>query len=107
MQTAGEASDCEERPLGISREIVVRHKAGLHARPAAAFVKTANGFTSGITVANITKGTAPANARSILSVLLAAVQMNDQIRIVADGSDAEAAVSALCALIDGNFGELE
>lgn len=107
MQMADEASDCEERPLGISREIVVRHQAGLHARPAALFVKTASGFASKITIENLTKGTAVANAKSILSLLLAAIQVNDQVRIIADGSDAEAAVSALCNLISSNFGEME
>jgi phosphotransferase system HPr (HPr) family protein len=93
--------------LAVSREIEVRHKVGLHARPAALFVKAASGFASRITVENLTKGSAPANARSILSVLLVAVQMADQVRITADGNDAEAAVSALCDLINSNFGELE
>jgi phosphotransferase system HPr (HPr) family protein len=86
---------------------VVHHKIGLHARPAASFVKAANSFVSRITVENLTKGTAPVNARSILSVLSSAVQMNDQVRITADGNDAEAAVDALCGLISSNFGELE
>lgn len=86
---------------------MVRHKAGLHARPAAAFVKTANSFASEITVENLTKGTPVANAKSILSILLAAVQMNDQVRLCAHGGDEEAAISALCDLISNNFGETE
>jgi len=93
--------------LTKSGEIVVRHKVGLHARPAASFVKTASGFASRITVENLTKGTAPANAKSILSVLSVAVQMNDHIRIIAEGNDEEAAVIALCDLINSNFGEME
>jgi phosphotransferase system HPr (HPr) family protein len=93
--------------LSTSREIVVLHKAGLHARPAAAFVKTANNFASEITVENLTKGTKVANAKSILSLLLAAVQMNDQICICARGGDEEAAISALCDLINSNFGGME
>jgi phosphocarrier protein HPr len=92
--------------LSVSREIVVRHKVGLHARPAALFVKAASGFASRITLENLTKGTAPTNAKSILSVLSVAVQMNDGIRISADGNDAEAAVIALCDLVNSNFGEL-
>jgi phosphocarrier protein HPr len=93
--------------LSASREIIVRHKVGLHARPAALFVKAAAGFTSRITVENLTKGTAPANAKSILSVLSVAVQMHDRVRLTADGNDAEAAVTALCDLINSNFGETE
>jgi phosphocarrier protein HPr len=94
-------------PLSVSKEIEVLHKVGLHARPAAIFVKTANGFASRITVENLTKGTKAVNAKSILSLLLAAVQMNDRVRITADGNDEEAAVSALCELIKSNFGESE
>lgn len=86
---------------------MVRHKAGLHARPAAAFVKTAQRFTADITVENLTRGTTVANAKSILSLLLSAVQMNDQVRICADGGDEEEAVDALCELISNNFGETE
>jgi phosphocarrier protein HPr len=82
--------------LSASREIVIRHKVGLHARPAALFVKATSGFASRITLENLTKGTAPVNARSILSVLSVAVQMND----------AYAAVIALCDLINSNFGEM-
>ena len=93
--------------MSVSREVVIRHKVGLHARPAALFVKATSGFASRITVENLTKGTAPANAKSILSVLSLAVQMNDRFRITADGNDAEAAVIALCDLINSNFGEME
>jgi len=93
--------------LSASIELVVRHKVGLHARPAALLVKTASGFGSRITVENLTKATALANAKSILSVLSVAVQMNDHVRISADGNDAEAAIAALGELIENNFGETE
>jgi phosphocarrier protein FPr len=71
------------------------------------FVKTAHSFALRITVENLTKGTATVNAKSILSILLAAVQMHDRIRITAEANDAEAAVSALCDRIKCNFGESE
>lgn len=93
--------------MNASKEVIVRHKVGLHARPAALFVKTAGGFASRITLENLTKGTSEKNAKSILSVLSAGVAMNDRIRIVADGDDAETAVSALSDLITSNFGETE
>jgi len=91
--------------LSVSKEIQVLHKVGLHARPAAMFVKTANGFASRITVENLSKGTSTVNAKSILSVLLAAVQMHDRVRITADGNDEEEAISTLYDLIKNNFGE--
>lgn len=107
MHAVLQASISEEKSLSASREIEVRHKIGLHARPAALFVKTASGFASQIMVENLTKETAAVNAKSILSVLLVAVQMDDRVRITADGNDEEAAVTALCDLINSNFGELE
>ena len=93
--------------MATSNEIVVQHKVGLHARPAALFVKTANRFKSRVSVENLTKGTASVNAKSILSVLSIAVQMHDQIRITAEGVDEAAALTALCELISANFGEAE
>ena len=90
-----------------TQEITVRNKVGLHARPAAVFVKTAARFASRITLNNVSKGTQPVNAKSILSVLSIAVQMNDRICIVAEGDDEEQAVAALRDLIESNFGETE
>ena len=97
----------KEGLLSTAKEVVVRHKAGLHARPAATLVKTAGSFTARITVENLTKGTSVANAKSILSILKAAVQQNDRVRITAEGDDAEEAVARLCGLIESNFGEPE
>jgi phosphocarrier protein HPr len=91
--------------MATTTEVVVRHKVGLHARPAAQFVKTAAGFVSQITVENLTKGTPPVNAKSIVGLLKAAVQADDRIRISASGQDEEQAIAALQALVESNFGE--
>lgn len=91
--------------MATTNELTVRHKVGLHARPAAAFVKAAAGFVSQITVENLTKGKGPVNAKSILALLSVAVQMQDQIRITATGSDEATAVATLSTLITTNFGE--
>lgn len=93
--------------MAISSDVVVHSKVGLHARPAALFIKTAGGFSARITVENLTRGMKPVNAKSILSVLSAGVRMNDQIRITADGADEEAAIAALADLVYSNFGETE
>lgn len=93
--------------MAISSEVVVRSKVGLHARPAALFVKTANGFASRITVENLTRGAQPVNAKSILSLLSSGVRMNDRIRITTDGTDEESALAALIGLVGSNFGETE
>ncbi|MGZ5968752.1 MAG: ATP-binding protein, partial [Polyangiales bacterium] len=58
-------------------------------------VPTAMEVRPRITVENLTKGTPPSNARSILSVLSAAVQKDDNIRIIAEGEDESDALEAL------------
>ena len=82
----------------------IRNSVGLHARPAAVFVKTANQFKSSITVEY---GATSANAKSILSVLALGVESGTVIKIVAEGEDAEQALKALQELNQDNFGEKE
>jgi phosphocarrier protein HPr len=93
--------------MATSKEVMILHKVGLHARPAAMFVKTAAGFSARITLENLTRGTQPVNAKSILSLLSAGVKMDDHIRITAEGADEVAAVVALSDLVNSNFGEIE
>jgi phosphotransferase system HPr (HPr) family protein len=93
--------------MATSNDAVIHHKLGLHARPAAMFVKTAAQFSSRITLENLSRGTQPVNAKSILSVLSAGVKKDEQIRITAEGTDEAAAVNALTELIASNFGEAE
>lgn len=97
----------EDTDLSASSEVVVNHKVGLHARPAALFVKTAATFSSSILLENLTKGTPPVNGKSIMNVLASGTQSQDRLRITAEGNDENAAVTALCQLINTNFGELE
>ena len=94
-----------EATLTTSKEIVVQHKVGLHARPAAMFVKTANQFTCDITVENLCNHTGPVNAKSILGILSSGVEISHQIQITAEGEDEEEALAALYELIETNFGE--
>lgn len=91
--------------LSATHEIVLYHSSGLHARPAALFVKTAAGFSSNISIENLTKGLQPVNGKSLLRLLTAAVQSNDRVRIIAEGDDEQAAVEALSRLVATNFGE--
>jgi phosphocarrier protein HPr len=78
------------------RETTVGPEAGLHARPAAQFVKTAKGFSSEIVVI---KGEKQANAKSSLKIMTLGAKKGDTIVIRAEGDDAEEAVDALAELI--------
>ena len=84
--------------------IVVEHEVGLHARPAASFVKAAKGFESAITIANVTRGSDPADAKSLVQIFKAAVGQGHEVRITAEGPDEAEAVEALVGLIRSNFG---
>lgn len=89
--------------MTAEQEIVVRHEVGLHARPAAKFVKLASGFTADIEIENLSKGSDPANAKSIISVLSVSVTQDEKIRLTATGEDEEDALEALISLIENNF----
>jgi phosphocarrier protein len=88
-----------------SIETMVRNPSGIHARPGALFVRTAAGFGSRITLENVDRGGAPVDAKSILSVMQAAVGRGQTVRLTADGDDEDAAIDALVALIQGGLGE--
>ena len=83
-----------------SSERLLRLPAGvdLHARPAAVFTRTALGFESKITVAADEK---EADAKSLLSLLALGAKGGSLLRLRAEGKDAEAALDALSASLDG------
>jgi len=65
--------------------LTIRNQMGLHARPAAQFVSTANEFTAGI---QVNKGDKQANAKSINQVAMLGVRQGEEIPSVATGADA-------------------
>ena len=83
-------------------KVVVRHETGLHARPAAQFVKLAKQFNSNITVTSKGK---TVSARSLVLIITLAVQPNTEIEVRADGADEQEAVAALIGLVERNFAD--
>ncbi len=87
-------------------EVTIKHDVGLHARPAAKFVKCASTFPCSILLRKLqTENSRQVNAKSILSILTLGVNQGDTIEIEAEGEDAEGALSALQQLVESNFGE--
>lgn len=76
--------------------VTIVDEVGLHARPAAQFVRLAKTFASRIVVR---KGDREADAKSILRVLTLEAQQGDVIEIEADGPDADEAVRRLHDLV--------
>jgi len=75
---------------------------GLHARPAAEFVKTANRFTASVMVR---KDALEVNGKSIMGMMMLAAECGSSLHIRTDGDDAEGALAALAALVSTGFGE--
>jgi phosphotransferase system HPr (HPr) family protein len=86
---------------------VIHNRAGLHARPAAVFVKTASRFASTVTLCNATTGAKPVNGKSILLVLGLGVEQGHSITVTVSGPDEVAALAALQEAIAAPGGEAE
>ncbi|MDD5120448.1 MAG: HPr family phosphocarrier protein [Candidatus Omnitrophica bacterium] len=81
----------------IKKELIVKNKQGLHARPAAIFVQVANKFDSRITVR---RDAEEVNGKSIMGILMLGAEQGSAIVIEADGSDALAALEELEKIIN-------
>lgn len=88
----------------IERHITITNRLGLHARAAAQLVRTAGAYQSLLRLERL-DGSAVADAKSILSVLLLAASCGTQLRATADGADEGEAMAALLALFAAGFGE--
>jgi phosphocarrier protein len=86
----------------VNAEIV--NKLGLHARAAAKLTHVASGFQSEIW---LSRSGRRVNAKSIMGVMMLAAGKGSTVHIDAEGPDADAALSALTALIADRFGEGE
>ena len=86
----------------IERSAPIVNRLGLHARPAAEFVKIANRFKAHIVVK---KDELEVNGKSIMGMMMLAAECGSALLIRADGDDAEQAVDALLALVAAGFGE--
>lgn len=88
----------------ISKELTIRNRNGLHARPASLFVSCARRFASEITVSRSDTDIS-ANAKSIIKLLALGASYGTVIRICANGADEGAALDALVSLVESNFNE--
>jgi len=80
----------------IKKELIVKNKQGLHARPAAIFVQIANKFDARITVR---RDAEEVNGKSIMGILMLGAEKGSLIVIEADGTDAPRALEELEKII--------
>jgi len=86
----------------VERTVTIKNRAGIHARPAALLVQTANRFSSSIF---LEKDGEKINGKSIMGILTLAATYNSPIKIIADGSDEEDALQTICRLFETRFEE--
>jgi PTS hybrid protein len=82
----------------VERTVVLVNRDGLHARPAADFVKLAGSFDARIDVNGV-------DAQSLLAIMSLGLVRGAEARISATGSEARRAVDELSELIETGFGE--
>lgn len=82
--------------------IVLANKHGLHARPAAQFVKIAGRFESEI---KLTKDGLTIDGKSIMGVMMLAAECGSTIVLTVEGPDEEAASEALRAFLETDHHE--
>ena len=88
----------------MERTVEVAPEAGLHARPASAFVQTANEYDATVTLGRADDDDRVA-ANSMLAVTGLNVAHGERVTIVAEGSDAAEALDALAAVITNTVDE--
>jgi phosphocarrier protein FPr len=79
----------------IQKTFTIKHGVGLHARPAAKFVKLAKGFESSIRVRNLTRDGDEVDAKSLVKVIKIAAAQNHDVLLSADGPDEQKAMDSL------------
>ncbi len=86
----------------FEKKVVIKNKQGLHARPAALLVQTANRFKCEV---EILKGREKVNGKSIMGIMTLAAGVGTPITIRTHGEDAALAIEEIVKLITNDFGE--
>lgn len=86
----------------ITKKLTILNKLGIHARPAAQFVRVASRFRCDVTVE---KDDESVDGKSIMGLMMLAVGCGADIQVTVDGADEQAAIEALEELVNSKFGE--
>lgn len=94
-KTSGDVLKCE-------KEIVIQNRNGLHARPAAMFVKISSRYRAEVWVE---KDGERVNGKSIMGLMMLAAGRGSKLQVIAEGADADKVVAELSNLVETRFGE--
>lgn len=92
----------EEKKKICERRFVINNKLGLHARPAALFVQTANRYQCAV---EVQKEEEKVNGKSIMGIMTLAAGVGSSITVRTEGPDAVKAMNDIAKLINSDFGE--
>ena len=86
----------------VEKEVVIKNRAGIHARPAALIVQTANRFDSQI---SFEKDDDRINGKSIMGIITLGAGYNTTLKVIAEGEDENEALDAIVTLFEKRFEE--
>jgi phosphocarrier protein len=86
----------------IKKEVIIKNKSGIHARPASMLVNEAIKYSSDI---YLEKGSDKIDCKSILGVMMLAATCGSQITVYADGEDENIAIAAVIKILETDFEE--
>ncbi len=90
----------------IEKEFVIENRLGLHARPAALFVRAASKFRCGVKVIkNVSGDKVEVNGKSVMGILMLAVACGERVSVVLDGPDEQDALQVFEDLFAEKFSE--
>lgn len=92
-------TDTTASPEALTARTTLVNKDGLHARPAADFVKRASDFEAAVTVNGV-------DAKSLLRIMSLGLGVGSELALTAEGPDARAALDSLVGLVESGFGEV-
>ena len=90
--------------MTLEKEFTITNKNGMHARPAAQFVKRASQFQCEILME---KDDEQVNGKSIMGLMMLAAARGETIKLTTEGVDAEKAMQDLGDLIESGFGDVD
>lgn len=100
--SAKKPTSSESSATRLIKDLTVQNKLGIHARPAAMFVKAASRYQCNVFVE---KDGETVNGKSIMGLMMLAAGPGSKIRVQADGQDATQALTELESLVKRKFDE--
>jgi phosphocarrier protein len=86
----------------VEQVVTIQNRAGIHARPSAMLVQTAQDFRSNI---YLEKGNDRINGKSIMGILTLGASFGAEVKVIAEGEDEQKALEAMVNLFNRKFEE--